>query len=441
MKFHRAVWFVLIVAACSSEISNPVQVPTDIPVTNGRAVTLSITPSTANVLAGGILSLTADVRDISGNKLSSRTVAWASEDTAIATVASSGAQTATAKAVGVGSVILTASVDGIKANVTVVSALGAPRVRDRAFLYSESAGMEAIDNRLFGASYATAINDNGEIAGVMEVFTEHHIFLWTREKGMVDLGRGDVAGFNNAVPTAINNAGEIVGFLWNAYDNRAFRWTAATGMVLLARIEGFGNTIATDINNRGEISGFMIHSVYDETRPVKWSTTNAIEDLGRLGKGEQGRATALNDSGQIAGYVTNESVYGLPHESGWAAIWTSAPTVRVVAGCGPGCYSKAQGISQNGQVSGTYGDGAFHWSSEAGLTAIGLGDGAKSADAPGVNSAGQVIVNRYYPMEIARRAYVWTKATGLRDIGALPGAAYSQARGINDKGQVVGYSR
>lgn len=65
---------------------------------------------------------------------------------------------------------------------------------------------------LGGATDILGINDAGTVLGVGRLPTgEPHVFVWSQERGMVDLGTGP-DGFHAAWPVAMNAAGDIIGF-------------------------------------------------------------------------------------------------------------------------------------------------------------------------------------------------------------------------------------
>jgi uncharacterized protein YjdB len=100
---------------------------TALSVTVVPVATVSVTPAAAMFARNGTVSLTATLRDGSGNVLTNRSVTWTSSNTAIATVASTGARTATVTGAGVGQATITATSDDGKsgtATLTVTYAAG-----------------------------------------------------------------------------------------------------------------------------------------------------------------------------------------------------------------------------------------------------------------------------------------------------------------------------
>ena len=200
--------------------------------------------------------------------------------------------------------------------------------------------------------------------------------------------------------------------------------------------------------------------------------------LGDLG-GWQTGATAINESGQIAGY-------GLTPTGGRAFLWTNG--VMKNLGAPPGFdHSRAEGLNNRGQVvgysmterNGAWQSRAWVWSREAGMRLL---PGSDHSTAMAINDAGMVVGNArrpdgtfgvavwfndqitFLPREVwtaydinARgqvvgdaalvqeigwgfwpTAYVWSRESGLQYVNTLRGSLGS-ALGINDNGDVVGW--
>ena len=77
--------------------------------------TVTVTPATASVAAGGTQPFSATLKDASGNTLTGRAITWSSANTAVATVASNGAATAVAE----GTATITATSEGKSGTATL----------------------------------------------------------------------------------------------------------------------------------------------------------------------------------------------------------------------------------------------------------------------------------------------------------------------------------
>jgi probable HAF family extracellular repeat protein len=208
-------------------------------------------------------------------------------------------------------------------------------------------------------SYATAINDRGQVTGnaynaipdpyssIITRFgaTQVHAFLW--EAGRIqDLGTlggpdsmafyindsGDVAGFSftNSTPNATTGIPTIDPFLWSH------------GKML--DLGTLGGTIGTPnaINSRGDVAGFS-NIAGDQTGHAFLWSRGVIKDLGTLG-GTYSTAFSLNDDGVVVGRAD------LPNGYNEAFLWEKGK-IRDLGNLG--CASNAWSINSRRQVVGT----------------------------------------------------------------------------------------
>jgi len=117
------------------------------------------------------------------------------------------------------------------------------------------------------ANIGLAINNRGQVVGgsALPGNTTQHAFLWTREKGMRDLGKlqGDV----NSVGLGINDSSQVAGGSFDKDGNpRAFLWNGGV-MSDLNMLIPAGSPLfllcATAINSSGEIAGFGVTGTGD----------------------------------------------------------------------------------------------------------------------------------------------------------------------------------
>jgi uncharacterized protein YjdB len=83
---------------------------------------VSVSPSTASLTVGGTSTLSATLRDASGNTLSGRIVGWSTSDQAVATVSQSGVVTG----VAAGSTTITATSEGQTGTASITVTSGGP---------------------------------------------------------------------------------------------------------------------------------------------------------------------------------------------------------------------------------------------------------------------------------------------------------------------------
>ena len=203
----------------------------------------------------------------------------------------------------------------------------------RAFLWTQAAGKQDLGTLGGGGSFATAVNESGQVIGwsstPASTFFDPvtHAFLWTPGAGMRDLGT--LPGFKTSIPSALNSSGQVVGWSTTAFGlDRAFLWTESGGMVDLGTLGGsFARAHA--INDDGYIVGEST-TRDGEVRAFLWTPTNGMVDLGALNGFNRSGAFNINQNGQII---------GSSHTPGpqRATLWrrpTASPTQLTVAATG-----------------------------------------------------------------------------------------------------------
>lgn len=160
---------------------------------------------------------------------------------------------------------------------------------------------------------ATAINDKGQVVGIsgtcdvaVGAYTAKHAVLW--ENGAVmNLGSLGGAGWNT--PVAINNRGQIAGFSDLPGDVsggvlsanfHAFLWTKERGMQDLGTLPGDNVSEATGMNNQGQVVGVS----YPSSHAFIWQD-GVMTDLNTLIPSDSPlfliSTGDINDRGEITG--------------------------------------------------------------------------------------------------------------------------------------------
>jgi probable HAF family extracellular repeat protein len=200
-----------------------------------------------------------------------------------------------------------------------------------------------------------------------------------------------------------------------------------------------GFSFASGINSSGQVSGESSNAdAYSEGFIYSNGTLAALPNV-TLPQGATGvnyEATAINSSGQAAGY----SSYSLSGSQQYKSFTYSSGVSTAVSG-----IDIANGINNAGNVVGytftDYSTRAAFLNTNGVVTNLGnLGFGGESSYtvANGINNAGQV-VGAGTTASYAEHAFIWTAAGGMTDLGTLGGLS-SIAWAINDNGQVVGSS-
>jgi probable HAF family extracellular repeat protein len=217
---------------------------------------------------------------------------------------------------------------GISENGLIDPLTGSPEIVAVYWKYGK-----IIDLGTFGgnASYANAINNEGEIVGMalntvpdryssrlsafgpaFPVATQFRAFLW-QHGVMQDLG---TLGGNDAEALFVNDRGQVAGFSYtNTVANPStglptqdpFFWEDGK-MVDIGTLGGTsGNPLG--LNNRGQVVGISNLAGDTGSRPFLWDKKEGLRDLGSLG-GTQGVAFSVNDSALVAGgsYLPGDQV-------------------------------------------------------------------------------------------------------------------------------------
>ena len=155
-------------------------------------------------------------------------------------------------------------------------------------------------------SDATAINERGQIIGHSERPStgSQHGFLWQNGR-MRDLGE--------LYPDALSDRGEVVGTRWVNGTRHPFLW-AHGKLTDLGTLDGeLDDVWATAINNRGQVIVMSGRPSSRNGHAAVWEN-GVMTDLAPTAASS--RVTAINDSGQIVGWVGTGS--GRTH----AVLWT-----------------------------------------------------------------------------------------------------------------------
>ncbi len=105
----------------------------------------------------------------------------------------------------------------------------------RAVLYDTDGSVTTLMPSTWRSSEAYALNDLGQVVGVMEApQAQTHAFVWTLAGGIHDID-GRTGSRNQSYAMDINNAGQVVGKMTGVDDNgnyseSALYWDAANGM-------------------------------------------------------------------------------------------------------------------------------------------------------------------------------------------------------------------
>jgi probable HAF family extracellular repeat protein len=172
-------------------------------------------------------------------------------------------------------------------------------------------------------SAATAVNDQGQVVGISGIcqnavgaFSAKHAVLW-QDGQPIDLGNIGGHGWNT--PTFINNHGQIVGFANTsgdvvngqlAFKFHAFLWTKDRGMRDLGTLSGDAISEALGINEAGQVVGVSYGPGFSHPRAFLWQN-DVMTDLNSLVPAGSTLtlqvAGDINDRGEITGAASDSN--------------------------------------------------------------------------------------------------------------------------------------
>lgn len=251
---------------------------------------------------------------------------------------------------------------GINNNGQVVSAVTPQGGGEQVLLFSRTTSPQTItidDN-----SFATAINNAGQIVGAAGNVSTPQAFLWQSNTGAQNL---ESLGADESIATSINRSGTVVGYNYFSQVGSAFLWTQANGMQsILPQITG--GSFATAINSSEQVAGFYAPNGTTNWDAFVWTQAAGLKDLGTLG-GTRTFAYAINDSGTVVG--GSDLSRGFPDFHAFS--WTQAGGIKDLGTLG-GTSSTAQSANNRGWIVGTssihnrrVGPVPFLWTPGAGM--------------------------------------------------------------------------
>ena len=235
-------------------------------------------------------------------------------------------------------------------------------------------------------SVAYAVSNNGLIVGYSEIPNRdnqyHHAFLWNHG-AMADLG---TLGGITSVARGVNNAAQVVGestYIGDSYDYHAFLWQNGS---LTDLTPNAARASALDINGVGQIVGYASPQLNPgRIHAMLWQNGQATDLHGSLPLTVKTYAAAINEYGQIAGYVENGSLQQ-------AVTWINGTLTYLPAWSGGGS-TIAYDINNAGQIVGsaTTAGGSPHAVLWQNGRIIDLGTlGGRSSRAQAINGVGQI---------------------------------------------------
>ena len=233
-----------------------------------------------------------------------------------------------------------------------------------------------------------------------------------------------------------------------------------TGMMTPLPTLGGNNAMALALNNRGQIIGVAENGTHDPScpspqvldfEPVIWGPGQGeIQALPTLPGDTVGFVLGINDRGQAVGssgtcantVVTAVGLFVGPH----AVLWENG-SVTDLGNLGGKTMGKAGAINNRGEVAGfsDVPDGTVHsflWTKDSGMQDLGALGQDVLGDPAGINNSTQV-VGGSCDSKGNCRAFLWQdkKLMDLNDLIPANSPFYlAYALGINDAGEIVGFA-
>ena len=147
-----------------------------------------------------------------------------------------------------------------------------------------------------GGGGAVAINEKGQIAGIMrDANNNERAVVWDGKGNITDLGT--LPGHCVSWAADMNDAGQVVGWSSEAgnRNKHAVLWQADGKIVDLGMLEGWLSA-ANAINNKGHVVGYFILKEKG-AHAFLWKPETGMQDLGVLEGCTHSSADDTNDAG------------------------------------------------------------------------------------------------------------------------------------------------
>jgi probable HAF family extracellular repeat protein len=268
---------------------------------------------------------------------------------------------------------------------------------------------------------AWSVNGQGVVAGTTKDF---HAGVWSARSGLTTIGLP--AGFHHAEGIAVNAHGAVLGKASTVDGTRQQSFLFQDGKVTLVAGEP---AKAEGINSAGDLAG--------ETRQVAESASGPA--LWRDGKPKGlgaccgGRATALNDQGDVVGEANDkEGRYQ-------AFVWNRNRGLRLL---GPrNIYSSAIAVNRSGHVL-IYAFQQGSWIFREGHMVPLVLSKLWPSQPRSINDC-DVVVGSFGANSDESHAFIWDAKGGFRDLNTLipkdSGWNLEVATSINDRGEIAGW--
>jgi hypothetical protein len=267
------------------------------------------------------------------------------------------------------------------------------------------------------------INNQGEVVGNNSGSLRG--YYWSPDFGLMDLGSGNLA-------SAVNEQGVVAGTRFGTGFS-AFRWSQLSSFQYLTLPFGLsGSSVGNGINDQNTVVGRVnLGSGFPTVnRGLVWKANGTVDFL----TGDTFfDAYDVNNAEVVAGTIrtgsTDQAAIWVP---GTGLVPLTSPTTTPLS---PFPDNYAMRVFENNLVFGQFGNDAFYWSEEDGITYLDLPDGFIFRDG---NRNGALVG------EVGSDAYYWSAASGLVNLNDVLDSTgedwhLTSAMRINDFGQIAGF--
>jgi probable HAF family extracellular repeat protein len=280
--------------------------------------------------------------------------------------------------------------------------------------------------------------------------------------GEFNLGLGTLGGKNSSINwNGINDSSESVGMSETSVPDPngedicgfgthltclPFRWK--NGVISALPTVGGNNGQASAINNSGQVAGYAENGVVDSTcpqgtinnrvdLPVLWNNKGQAQILPTIGNNPDGVAFGLNNQGQAVGYL------GTCTAANYAVVWENNTATQLPDLGTP--YGIAYAINNRGQIVGQAinSDGTplgALWQNNTVTSLGGLLPGDEASFATSINNRGQVVGSSFANGGWSH-GLIWKNGMTI-DLNTLfPASSHLfviSASNINESGQIAG---
>lgn len=246
---------------------------------------------------------------------------------------------------------------------------------------------------------------------------------------------------NGAYPVAwsINNLGHVAGLIDNGGDNTyAFVWTPETGVGVLPFPDGVYSMAAYAINDSGQIAGYMENGI--EPLGFVWQAGVGYSIIDPPSPRANMYITDINNHGQVVGSVYRRAAPGPWH---WDPFVWESGNLTVLTGLAGTTSLFADAINELGEIAGHSIDSmglpqSIRITNRSVVTWLPLPPGFSASRVLDMNNRGTIVGYGYYAQPFHFEAIAWSD-TGMDVIPPVAGQRDAYFYGINDAGRIVGH--